>query len=222
MASEGQVEPFSRLALTVWWVISTHKSSAHSCSNFGVKIQNGAPANSWDHRRLAWHPWQPPYNIYTNFRRYSICTFLQTFYGAPREVIEIVFKGHRVESWHRTKMQSLWHGVRSPHDGVRFFFQTSYSSMAKYHKILLSFQTEADSITPSLGALQAGDPESPGRVEDGHQLSLVLGWIQGQVPIGGPPGYHPQVAGSVLLQVNPIAGKIRKGRQHCWRDRSGH
>ena len=47
--------------------------------------------------------------------------------------------------------------------------------MAKYHKILFAFQTEADSITPSLGALQAGDPESAGRVEDGHQLSLVLG-----------------------------------------------
>ena len=50
MASGGQEEPF----FTDWpWLsdesspVTTQKGSAHSCSNFGRKIQNGAPANSY-------------------------------------------------------------------------------------------------------------------------------------------------------------------------------
>ena len=46
MASGGQEEPFSRLDKAVYCDESSYKDSAHSCSNFGGKIQNGVPANS--------------------------------------------------------------------------------------------------------------------------------------------------------------------------------
>ena len=32
--------------------VTTQKGSAHSCSNFGGKIQNGVPANSWSLKRI--------------------------------------------------------------------------------------------------------------------------------------------------------------------------
>ena len=49
MAYGGQEEPFSRLALAVHCDESSlylQKDFAHSCSDFGGKIQNGVPANS--------------------------------------------------------------------------------------------------------------------------------------------------------------------------------
>ena len=48
MASGGLEEPFSKLALAVFdesSPVSTQKGSAHSCSNFGGKIQKGVPAS---------------------------------------------------------------------------------------------------------------------------------------------------------------------------------
>ena len=49
MASRGQEEPFSRLALAVHCDESSlylQKGFAHSCSDFGGKFQTGGPANS--------------------------------------------------------------------------------------------------------------------------------------------------------------------------------
>ena len=52
-AARGQEEPFSRLT----WAVQCDESllylqmvSAHSCSNFGQKIQNGVPADSFSHK----------------------------------------------------------------------------------------------------------------------------------------------------------------------------
>ena len=56
MASGGQEEPFSRLALAVHCDESSlylQKGSVHSCSNFGGKFQNGAPANSSNSHKKA-------------------------------------------------------------------------------------------------------------------------------------------------------------------------
>ena len=53
MASRGQEEPFSRLALAVHCDESSlylQKGFAHSCSDFGGKIQNGVLANSKLHK----------------------------------------------------------------------------------------------------------------------------------------------------------------------------